>query len=588
MTKNSPQYETLLGFTPSSYQKDIFEFVLHGTGNAVVKARAGSGKTKTIIAAMELVPETKKCLFLAFNKSIAEEITAKLNGRPNCTVMTVHSLGFRIIMSNWRTRPEVNDKKYSTYLKNNISVLVNAQISAKQDIDEYIENTLALLDFSRLNLSQSKKEILKIADKYNIQLTHDECDTVLKLMDWGKSNVTEIDYVDMVWLPNELDMRTNNFKYNWIFNDEAQDYSVAYVKLFSKCFKRGTRFISVCDDFQAINFFAGASEIALNSMENFPNTKTFTLPISYRCDRNIISAAQVLVPDIQARPNADNGIVVEDSRLSDIKGNDMVLCRNNAPLFKLYIRLIDRNIPCYIKGKDNDKNKLINTVERYAVGEELGRNLDVDGLFPRMYKSMIASRNKLVDKGIDPIDAIDTEIVQSKYDIISSLDAIARKCTTKSELIRRINQIYSATENGVCLSTIHKAKGLEADNVHIICRSLMPSKSVKNDYERIQENNLIYVAITRAKHKLCYVSEKEFPIPRTNMNDVDMTTEFKYIETRICRLYGETPLDYISSLEMAKLSIKNATVIKPLHDNDNVKVITSKKRSRESLLKDLE
>ena len=478
MTKNSSQYETLLGFTPSSYQKDIFEFVLHGAGNAVVKARAGSGKTKTIIAAMELVPETKKCLFLAFNKSIAEEITAKLNGRPNCTVMTVHSLGFRIIMSNWRTRPEVNDKKYSTYLKNNISVLVNAQISAKQDIDEYIENTLALLDFSRLNLAQSKKEILKIADKYNIQLTHDECDTVLKLMDWGKSNVTEIDYVDMVWLPNELDMRTNNFKYNWIFNDEAQDYSVAYVKLFSKCFKRGTRFISVCDDFQAINFFAGASEIALNSMENFPNTKTFTLPISYRCDRNIISAAQVLVPDIQARPNAGNGIVVEGSRLSDINGNDMVLCRNNAPLFKLYIRLIDRNIPCYIKGKDNDKNKLINTVERYAVGEELGKNLDVDGLFPRMYKSMIASRNKLVDKGIDPIDAIDTEIVQSKYDIISSLDAIARKCTTKSELIRRINQIYSATENGVCLSTIHKAKGLEADNVHIICRSLMPSKSV--------------------------------------------------------------------------------------------------------------
>ena len=54
------------------------------------------------------------------------------------------------------------------------------------------------------------------------------------------------------------------------------------------------------------------------------------------------------------------------------------------------------------------------------------------------------------------------------------------------------------------------------------------------------------------------------------------------------RLYGETPLNYISNLEMAKLSIKNATVIKPLHDNDNVKVITSKKRSRESLLKDLE
>lgn len=587
MQKDNEKYLEVLGYEPSSYQKEIFDFVLHGTGNAVIKARAGSGKTATIISAMKLVPEAKTCLFLAFNKAIAEEITAKLKGKENCSVMTVHSLGYRIILKNRTTKPGVNDKKYSTYLKKNITELSTAKISTKAEVEEYIDSILSLLDFSRLNLAQSKKEIDKIAVKYDIPVRYDESEVVMKLMEWGKNSLMEVDYVDMVWLPTELDMNVKYFRYNWIFNDEAQDYSVAYVKLFMKCFKRGTRFISVCDDFQAINFFAGASEMALDSMINHPNTKMFTLPISYRCDRNIIKAANNLVPDILARPNADDGIVIENGHLNEIRGNDMVLCRNNAPLFKLYIKLIDKNIPCYIKGKDNDKKKLINTIERFAVGEELGKDLNVDGLFPRLYDNMVEERNRLIAGGLDPIDAIDTETVQSKYDTIVSLDAIAKKCRTKSELISRIDKIYSVTETGVCLSTVHKAKGLEADNVHIICRSLMPSKSAKTKYEIQQETNLMYVAITRARHKLFYTSEVEFPVPRAVGNDGDMITEFKYIETKVCRLYHKQPVNYMTDGEMARFRLNDATVIEPFHKNDNAKTVQASKPKLKSKKKSL-
>ena len=580
-------YTDVLGYTPSEYQKNIFDFVLHGTGNAVVKARAGSGKTATLIAAMKLVPEDKKCLFLAFNKSISEEITFKLQGKANCQVMTVHSLGYRIIMRSQTVRPKVNDKKYSIYLKHNITYLSTAAIRTKSEIDEYLENILTLLDFSRLNLAQSKREIKKIADKYVIPVKYDEIDVVFKLMAWGKTSLSEIDYTDMVWLPCELDMNVKELRFNWIFNDEAQDYSVAYVKLFTKCFKRGTRFISVCDDYQAINFFAGASETALDSMINHPNTQLFTLPISYRCDKNIIKEANSIVEDIQARPDAGEGVVVEDSHIYDIKGNDMVLCRNNAPLFKLYVKLIDKNIPCYIKGKDNDKYKLINTIERFSVGEELGKGLNVDGLFPRLYENMIDERNRLVSMGVDPIEAINSDSVQNKYDVIVSLDAISKKCHTKSELLNRIERIYSVTEKGVCLSTVHKAKGLESDNVHIICRSLMPSKSCKNKYEEMQEQNLIYVAITRAKHKLMYLSEQEFPVPRAISENNDSVSEFQYIENKICTLYGKKPINYMSNVEMAKFRLVDATIIEPLHKNDNTKKVTSKKRVKKSLLENL-
>ena len=44
-----------LGFTPSPYQEKIFEFIQHGNGNAVISAKAGSGKTKTCVEAMKLI-----------------------------------------------------------------------------------------------------------------------------------------------------------------------------------------------------------------------------------------------------------------------------------------------------------------------------------------------------------------------------------------------------------------------------------------------------------------------------------------------------------------------------------------------------
>ena len=52
-----------MNFNPSEYQKKIFEFVTKGTGNAVINAKAGSGKTTTLVEAMKLIPEKEKVLF---------------------------------------------------------------------------------------------------------------------------------------------------------------------------------------------------------------------------------------------------------------------------------------------------------------------------------------------------------------------------------------------------------------------------------------------------------------------------------------------------------------------------------------------
>ena len=46
-------------FTYSKYQKDIFDFVKNGQGNAVVEASAGAGKSTTLIKCLDFIDEDK-------------------------------------------------------------------------------------------------------------------------------------------------------------------------------------------------------------------------------------------------------------------------------------------------------------------------------------------------------------------------------------------------------------------------------------------------------------------------------------------------------------------------------------------------
>src|SRR5262249_29639355 len=58
----------------SQYQQAIFNAVRDSRESLLVEAVAGSGKTTTIVEAINYVPEGESVCFLAFNKSIATEL----------------------------------------------------------------------------------------------------------------------------------------------------------------------------------------------------------------------------------------------------------------------------------------------------------------------------------------------------------------------------------------------------------------------------------------------------------------------------------------------------------------------------------
>jgi superfamily I DNA/RNA helicase len=525
-----------MNFNPSEYQKKIFDFVENGIGNAVINAKAGSGKTTTLVESMKLISNKEKILFVAFNKAIEQELTSRLLNYDNVSVKTYHSLGFSLLRNSLGKGKNIrlNEHKYTAYINNNIYSLSPESITLnKNDIRRFKNNLKTLTDYARFNISQSSSEVLEMCKKYGISPILNEHEIVPLILEWGKNNITEIDYTDMIWMCVENDVKNYFLKYDYIFIDEAQDTSIVQQKLIKKCFKRGTRFIAIGDDLQCINAFAGADKDAFSKLQKEPNTILLDLPITYRCPKKIVDYVKDIVGvDIKASDNAIDGSINFDVNPYEPKDNDMVLCRNAAHLVKLYMIYNRVNKKSYLKGR-NIAESFKSTLEQIDY-DYLSRDMMCDGVFPRLYLRLFEMIQKEIElTGLTYEDIVTISSIADFIDTIRALEILSEGLIWKEDLIRKIDTIFSdETKEGVCLSTIHKAKGLEADNVYILCKSLMPSKHAKQEWEKIAEENLIYVAITRAKKTLNYISEKLFSPNLSGMN-VDIIDELEYNRKRM-------------------------------------------------------
>jgi len=85
-------------------------------------------------------------------------------------------------------------------------------------------------------------------------------------------------------------------------------------------------------------------------------------------------------------------------------------------------------------------------------------------------------------------------------DKANCIQIFINKATTVGGIIQEIKRVFDTKDEGeIMLSTVHKAKGLEADNVYILATDRMP-----HPLSGKEGNNLCYVAITRAKKNLFF------------------------------------------------------------------------------------
>ena len=507
--------KTAIEYEPSQYQKAIFDYIQHEKGNLVVEAAAGSGKTYTLVKALSLIPQDKRVLMTAFNKDIVKELTKKVKEFPNVEVRTLHGLGMILTtrgLGIGGMKPE--GYKYTQLIYNHWQDLTKTNINklSRNARKSFVENTKKLVDFGRFYLATTRSEMIELMTKYDIPCVADEVDVALKVMAIGGKNLDSIDYTDMIWMPHIYDLHLQECEYDFIMVDECQDLNVAERNLVLRCLKEGGRLIAVGDSNQCIYGFSGSDPDSFRAIQSIPNTVSMPLSISYRCPESVVKFAQNLVPSIEAKQGAEEGVILDCVSIDDVHDGDMVLCRNNAPLLQVYCKLLEQGKRAYIRGSDVGKN-----LQNIVIGthkDYLHTNLKQDGVFIRLYEDLFNSRKAIMERyGISQEDAMKHETIQAKLDMIRALEVLGADLTTTEELTKKIEDIFPKNDKGegIMLSTVHKAKGLEADNVFIACASLMPSKSALDEWQVQQERNLMYVAYTRAKKVLGFLNEEETP-----------------------------------------------------------------------------
>ena len=121
------------------------------------------------------------------------------------------------------------------------------------------------------------------------------------------------------------------------------------------------------------------------------------------------------------------------------------------------------------------------------------------------YRDLQNDKLILIEQG--EYDKRKKNFIMTEIDVCDTLLAVADNVTNIEDLKYKIQEIFSDKKEGIVCSSVHKAKGLEADNVFILNYHLMPHPMAETPEEIQQEMNIKYVAITRAKKNLYYSVE---------------------------------------------------------------------------------
>jgi DNA helicase-2/ATP-dependent DNA helicase PcrA len=469
--------------TPSLYQQAIYSWIREGTGHAVVEAVAGSGKTTTLVAALN---EMKgKPLFCAFNKHIATELARRAPG--NTTVSTIHSLGFAAIRKAFRN-VEVDAQKTRKIVTDLMG----------DDFDDRAARiaTENLVSLARLTLDDDLDAII---DHYSLDCNGDRewiLETVPEVLRRDREETDTIDFDDMVYLPAALSLKPQ--QYDWVAVDEAQDLNAAQRELALSACSPGGRVCAVGDRFQSIYGFAGADTSSIPLLTEKLHAKSLPLSICYRCPTSHLDLARQIVPHIEARPGAPKGVVADynlDEVVRKLAPGDLFICRVNAPLAEVCLALIRAGKKATLRGRDIGTNlvNLVKKVNRSVSG-------DIEKCLERFATYLEKETLKLtIEKKDGQADAL--------RDRVETIYALADGVDTTQGLVNRIETIFSDDVDGIVCSSVHRAKGLEADRVAIYLPNLMPHPRAKEGWEMQQEMNLKYVSVTRAKQELWMVSK---------------------------------------------------------------------------------
>jgi len=502
-------------FAPTVQQEAFLTALTTTTSHLALIARAGCGKSSTIllgVAAVAKVEPRAEQLVCAYNKAIADEMGGKLKKAGydwrQVQASTMHSLGWGLIRFAFRLGNEaINDKKVPQIIEtmnddvardypNQIAALVRYAKQAGFGFfpDLAIENAQAWYDmadhFDINGLDETSEMEAIVACAQNVYRR-------------SLADTKSVDFDDMILFPLVKNLRTK-FTKDYIYLDEAQDLSRTRQALAKKFLRYpGGRMIVVGDDRQAIYGFSGADAAALENLTKSLNATVLPLSVTWRCPKAVVALAQTKVPDIQAADAAPEGAVNRitrqqfDDNAKNLTQHDAILCRNTAPLIETAYRLIRSGVPCKVEGRQIGEG-LIALCRRWKIKT-------TDALLNRLNDYQEREVQKAMAKGQEEKAEAVVDKCETLRQIVIAVNA--KGLTNVSDVINFINDLFADDVKGVLtLCTYHRSKGREWQNVYLWEHAARcPSRAAKQAWQMAQEENLAYVAYTRAMATVNFV-----------------------------------------------------------------------------------
>jgi superfamily I DNA/RNA helicase len=274
---------------------------------------------------------------------------------------------------------------------------------------------------------------------------------------------------------------------------------------------KATRLLFAGDQHQSIFGFNGADDAARTRILARTSAQTLPLRVCYRCPTSHIALANQVYPVIEPAPGAAVGQVHEISQSSQagegkelaslIKPGDLVMCRVSAPLVSLCFELIRIGQAAKVLGRDIGKGLV-------AVLNHLAR--DPTFRFEQLI-SLLENYREVQRELKAQVSPTALAAVDDKVDTLIALyEGANPRPASLSELKLLIEAIFSDEQGQVVLSTVHRAKGLQFRRAFILhYRDLLPHPKATLPWERVQEHNLKYVALTRATEELFLISPSQ-------------------------------------------------------------------------------
>ncbi len=465
----------------SFFQRAIFADVAEGDGHTVVQARAGSGKTSTIVEAFKHVPAGLTVLMVAFNKRIAEELQSRAPA--GVTVSTLHSYGFQAVRSAFGSVRMDNRKA---------DRLIAERCGETKENFEYRRNLAKAVSLAKGLLRDTLQGIGEIIDSFGLEVKDAEregfCYDALAVLRRCADETSCIDFDDMVWFPVRHGLRVK--KYDRVFIDETQDLNACQIKLALAACKDKGRICAVGDDRQAIYGFRGADSRAMGRVIEGLSAKVLPLSTTYRCASKIVDVARKIVPDFEAAPTAIEGEVIDmdiEKMMKEARPGDFVLSRSNAPIVGLCLRFLKMGVSATVAGRDVGAG-LISLIDRSEASTVPALTEWIDAWLKTEEERLAKKKN--AEAAIDAAN-----------DKAECIHALCEGTKSVAEVKAKIESLFSDTDDArrIVLSTTHKAKGLERDRAFVLAATYRASKNT-------EEANLWYVAVTRARKSLFVVS----------------------------------------------------------------------------------